>query len=70
MNSKNITSWDDVPIVMDLPFACRIVGKSYDRLKKLCQLKLFPGFKCGGEWRVDKNDLISYIEQQKAKNEN
>ena len=65
MRNGIITSWEQVPIVMDLPFACRILAKSYDRLKKLSQQGNFPAFKAGSEWRVTKDDLIRYIEENK-----
>ena len=65
MRNGIITSWEQVPIVMDLAFACRILAKSYDRLKKLSQQGNFPAFKAGSEWRVTKDDLIRYIEENK-----
>lgn len=60
--SKAVTSWENVPVIIDLPYACRIVGKSYDGLKKLCANGKFPAFKVGGEWRVDKDQLKAFIE--------
>lgn len=62
---KIITSWDQIPLVMDLPLACVILGKSYDRMLKMSQQGKFPAFKCGTEWRVLKDDLIGYIESNK-----
>ena len=61
---KIITSWEQIPLVMDLPLACIILGKSYDRMLKMSQQGKFPAFKCGVEWRVLKDDLIAYIEKQ------
>lgn len=65
MRNGIITSWDQVPLIMDLPFVCRIIAKSYDRLVKLSQQGKFPAFKAGSEWRVTKDDLIRYIEENK-----
>ena len=42
-----------------------ILGKSYEHLKYRCRNNLFPGFKDGKEWRVTKDDLIKYIEENK-----
>ncbi len=67
MRNGIITSWEQVPIVMDLTYACRILGKSYEHLKYRCRNNLFPGFKDGKEWRVTKDDLIRYIEENKNK---
>lgn len=61
MKTKPITSWDDVPIVMDLVMAGRIVGLTPDRLRLLSRRSKFPATKAGDEWRVEKDDLIEYI---------
>lgn len=61
---RPVTSWDDVPIVMDLPFAARIVGVSLDRLKKRCQMGEFPAYKEGTLWRVEKQKLRDYMDER------
>lgn len=60
-----ITSWEQVPIIMDLPFVGKILGKTYDNLVKRSREGAFPAFKDGKEWRVTKDDLIRYIEENK-----
>lgn len=65
--NKNITSWDEVPVIIDLPYACRLLGKSYEGMKKLCQQNKVPAFKVGKEWRMRKEDLEQFIENQTAK---
>ena len=58
-----ITSWEQVPVVIDLPFAARILGQSIETLKKRSQRGELPGaFKAGRDWRVAKDALRSYIE--------
>ena len=37
-----IISWDDVPIIFDIPFCCVLIGKSYDCIKKCVKNKKFP----------------------------
>ena len=60
---QNITSWEQVPIVIDLPFAARILGQSIETLKKRSQRGELPGaFKAGRDWRVNKNALRNYVE--------
>jgi hypothetical protein len=56
-----ITSWDDVPLVMDLPFAARIVGQSPEYLKKRAQRGTFPAYREGSQWRVSKETLREHI---------
>ena len=62
-HSHLITSWEQVPVVMDLPFAARILGQSVETLKKRSQRGELPGaFKAGRDWRVEKDALRKYIE--------
>ena len=70
MPRKNITSWDEVPIVMDLPLAARIVGATPEALAKRCQKGTFPGYKEGKLWRVEKEALREHIENNRAVSRN
>lgn len=58
---KPITRWDDVPLFMDLVMAGRIVGLTPERLGLLSRRGEFPATKVGGEWRVEKAELIEYM---------
>ena len=31
-----ITRWDDIPLVFDIPIMVRLLGRSYDSVKKMC----------------------------------
>jgi len=58
-----ITNWEQVPVVIDLPFASRLLGQSIETLKKRSQRGELPGaFKAGRDWRVAKNALRDYVE--------
>ncbi|MCL2821553.1 MAG: helix-turn-helix domain-containing protein [Oscillospiraceae bacterium] len=58
-----VTNWEQVPVVIDLPFAARILGQSIETLKKRSQRGELPGaFKAGRDWRINKDALRSYIE--------
>ena len=57
-----ITDWNQVPVVMDLPFAARIMGKSPESLKARCIKGDFPAFKDGKLWYVEKAALRAYID--------
>lgn len=64
-----ITSWNDVPIILDLPFAAELLGLSVDHLKKESRAFRFPAFKVGERsWRVRKDDLIEWMNAQKIRN--
>ena len=40
-----ITSWDEIPLILDIPLICRMLGKSYEGVKKMCQRGRIPAFK-------------------------
>jgi hypothetical protein len=58
---KPVTDWGNVPLVLDLPLAARIVGSSPEYLKKRAQRGDFPAYKEGKQWRVTKSALIAHI---------
>ena len=62
---RYIIDWDEVPIVVDIPFAARIVGVTPEALIKRCQRGTFPGYKEGKLWRVSKKALLQHIEGTK-----
>lgn len=62
VRQKNITNWDEVPVIIDLPMVMRILGdKSIQSLQKRCRDGKFPAFQHGRTWLVRKEDLIKYI---------
>lgn len=63
---KTETAWERVPVVFDLPYAATLLGISLDRIRKLAQRGEFPAFKVGKLWRVNKTDMLNYLERQKA----
>jgi excisionase family DNA binding protein len=60
------TDWNRVPVIFDLAYAATLLGVSLDWLHKLAQRGQFQAFKVGKLWRVKKEDLMTYIENQKA----
>jgi hypothetical protein len=58
---KIVTDWQDVPLVLDLPLAARIVGQSPENLKKRAQRGDFPAYKEGNQWRVAKSSLMKHV---------
>lgn len=63
---KAETDWNRVPVIFDLTYAAALLGVSTDRMHKLAQQGRFPAFKVGKLWRVRKDDLLTYIDQQKS----
>ena len=57
-------SWDEVPIVFDVPMAARLFGFTADAMSRKCAKGEFPAHKVFGEWRIDKNEAIEFFKQQ------
>lgn len=59
--AKYITDWSDVPVLIDVALASRILGKSYNRVRMLCANGKLPATKVGSEWRIEKGKLLSFL---------
>ena len=57
------TSWEDVPVIIDIPYAARLIGCTVDVLTRKCQKGEFPAHKVFNRWRISKEELISFINQ-------
>ena len=60
------TNWDEVPIVMDLPMASRIVGSTPESLKRRALNGTFPAYKEGKNWRIEKDQLRAYMAKNRV----
>lgn len=58
-----ITSWDELPLIMDLPMVSMLLGEHPETLKTKSRKGEFPAFKEGKLWRVEKNALQRHIER-------
>ena len=61
---RTFTSWEEIPVVFDLPVACVLTGRTYENLKKLCQQGKLPAFKVGNEWRFEKETFRRWMNDQ------
>jgi excisionase family DNA binding protein len=61
---NNITEWDNVPVIFDIPMAARILGVTPEGVKRRCQLGELPAFKDGKLWRFEKTAFIDYIREK------
>ncbi len=64
MFTRTITSWDEVPVMFDIPVACILTGRTYESVKKLCQQGKIPAFKVGQEWRFEKETFRQWLQDQ------
>lgn len=58
---RPIRNWNEVPLAFDVYFAARLLGMSYDKLRRMIKRGDFPAKKIGGEWRVNKSDVMEIL---------
>lgn len=57
-----IMNWDDVPVVMDLTMAARLLGVSERHLAKQCRDGMIPAAcKIGRFWRIRKDAVMQMV---------
>lgn len=61
------TSWDDVPIVMDVATAARILAVPYECLRMKVQRGELPASKVGTLWRITKTSLMKYVGEEESR---
>jgi len=61
IKTRPIKSWDEVPVVFDLPILSRLLGRTPEGLIKKAQKKEIPAFKIGVEWRFEKAAIQEFI---------
>lgn len=64
--TSHVTDWNDVPVLLDLPYAARIVGMSAEYVKRLSIAGKFPAVKVGNSWRVNRDDLMAFVGAKKS----
>lgn len=56
-----ITSWNEVPVLFDVPFACRLCGLNPNAVRALCASGKLPARKIGGNWRIEKGEFLKWM---------
>lgn len=64
---RPITNWEDVPVIMDVPFVARLLGFTPDKISRKCAKGEIPAHKIFSKWRINKDELIEYISKQGVK---
>lgn len=60
---KVISSWDELPLVLDLPLVAQILGFNLRTIQRKAQNSEIPAKKIfDKEWRVEKEELKKFIE--------
>ena len=61
MKDKPITNWNDVPVVIDIPMAARLLGFTVDVITRKCKKSEIPAHKVFNQWRIDKDELVQFL---------
>jgi excisionase family DNA binding protein len=61
-----VRDWIDLPAIMNLNELAEFMGCGYRRALELAHLKGFPAMRCGRGWRVNRDGLKRWIDQQTA----
>lgn len=59
VRTKYYYDWDSVPVIMDIPMACALLGVGCETLRKMLQNGDLPGFKVGQAWRINRADVMA-----------
>ena len=54
---KYITNWSEVPVCVDVPYACVMLGMSYDGILRQIRGNKIKATKVGREYRISKEEL-------------
>lgn len=64
--SKDLVyNWDEVPAIIDIPYAMMLLGCSRETIRRECQNGGLPAFKVGDMWRIRKDALEAYTKGKK-----
>ncbi len=61
IRTKFVYSWDEVPVLIDVSYACIILGVTDDTVQKLLRSGKLKGFKIDRSWRIRKKDLMNFV---------
>ena len=59
--TKKITSWESLPVLLDIETVCCLLQVSENPAIKLCKNGEIKGKKLGGMWRVSRDSLRDFF---------
>lgn len=58
---KPITSWEQVPLILDLTQIAMLLGLDSETVRRKCVSGEIPAKKIGKFWRAEKNEIRRYM---------
>lgn len=65
--TKYIYNWDEVPVIVDVGYVCVILGVTANTVQRLLRTGRLKGFKVCRDWRINKVDLMAFVNAKKEK---
>ena len=59
--TKTYTSWDEIPVVLDVDGLAEVLQYSDDTVRRMLQSGEIKGTKVGKSWRVDKDSVRNFL---------
>jgi len=67
MKQSLVTDWNEVPVLFDIPLACRIFGVQRGALYKWIKEDNMPFIKiCGGSVRFSKSAILNWLNEKEC----
>lgn len=61
---KFVYNWQEVPLIVDVGYVCRILGVTADTVQSLLRTGELKGRKVGRAWRICKSDIMAYVGEE------
>lgn len=58
---KHATAWDEVPVVLDVPYVSVLLGLHPNTVTRLLRTGELKGFKFGNQWRISKESVMKLL---------
>ncbi|MEW6573480.1 MAG: helix-turn-helix domain-containing protein [Bacillota bacterium] len=59
--------WDDLPAILTLQEAAQFLRRGYRCVLALCHTRGFPAIRLGRAWRINRDGLRRWLEQEAEK---
>ncbi len=64
--AKYYTSWENMPLFLDIAALSILIGKSYESTRQLVQHGKIPAVKVGAEWRISKEEIRKFLTKEET----
>lgn len=62
--TEPLLSWDELPVLCTCGDVAHLLHCTVEKVQRMAQKGDIPAFRLGREWRLRKEDVMSYVEVQ------